>query len=98
LFAVRVAAQRVQAAEPRRHRRLLLRVLDGDLAREEVPAGEPQPLQHLAQHETREEIPDRFHLRYLSMSASDGHFQMFHGVCIQAATSTSQTSVTGMKI
>ena len=44
LLAVRIAAQRVQAAEARALRRLLLRELHGDLAREQVPAGEAQAL------------------------------------------------------
>ena len=44
LLAVRVAPQRVQAAEARALRRLLLGELHGDLAREQVPPGEHQAL------------------------------------------------------
>src|SRR6185369_5059942 len=49
LLAVRVAAQRVQPAEARTHRRLLLGVHDGDLALEEMPAGESHAPEQLQQ-------------------------------------------------
>src|SRR6478609_3093126 len=44
LLAVLVAAQRVQAAEARAERRLLFRILDRDLLRQEVAAGEAHAL------------------------------------------------------
>src|SRR4249920_1634982 len=59
LLAVRVAAQRVQAAEARRQRRLLFRELDRDLARPEMPARQGHALEELAEHEAREEALDR---------------------------------------
>src|SRR6185503_8768299 len=42
LLAVRIAAQRMQPAETRRLRRLLLGVLQGDLGPEEVPQRDGQ--------------------------------------------------------
>src|SRR5690349_5416836 len=51
LLAVRVAAQRMQPAEARRLRRLLLRVVDRDLGREEFPPRDPQAAEQLAQRE-----------------------------------------------
>jgi hypothetical protein len=44
LLAVVVAAQRVQAAEARRQRRLLLRELHRDVRRQEVPPVSARPL------------------------------------------------------
>src|SRR5262249_39992111 len=84
LLAVRVAAQRMQAAEARTLRRLLLRELHRDLAREEMPAGEEQAAPQLEQEERTEEIENA------------GHFQMFQGVCIQTPTTTIHTMVRGM--
>ena len=51
LLAVGIAAQRVQTAEARRLRRLLLRVLDRELAREEVAPGQAHALQQLDEQE-----------------------------------------------
>src|SRR6185503_6592178 len=56
LFAVRIAAQRVQPAEARAHRRLLLRELHRDLAREQVPAGEREAAKQLDEEEGAEEF------------------------------------------
>src|SRR5204863_5434271 len=56
LLAVRIAAQRMQPAEARTHRRLLLRELHGDLAREHVAPGERHAAQELEQHEGAEEF------------------------------------------
>src|SRR5678816_2740664 len=49
LLAVRIPPQRMQSAKPRAHRRLFLGKLDGDLAREQVAAGQREPLQQLEQ-------------------------------------------------
>src|SRR5690606_19182457 len=54
LLAVRIAAQRVQAAETRRLRRLLVRVLDRDLTREQVPPGQAQALDELPEQQALE--------------------------------------------
>src|SRR5262249_42108280 len=51
---VGIAAQRVQAAEARAHRRLFLRELHGDLAGEQMPAGEHHALHQLEQQESTE--------------------------------------------
>ena len=85
LLAVRVAAQRVQAAEARAERRLLLRELHRDLAREQVPPGQRQSLDELEQQEGLEEVRS---------VARHGH--RLQGVCIQAPITTIQTSVSGM--
>src|SRR5262245_55960020 len=61
LFAVRIAAQRVQAAEARALRRLLLVKLHRDLAREEGPAGEHHAAQQLEQQEAPEEVEHAGH-------------------------------------
>jgi hypothetical protein len=52
LLAVRIAAQRVQAAEARRNGRLLLRILDGELALEQVAAGQPHAAEELGEQQT----------------------------------------------
>src|SRR5690606_37304301 len=65
LFAVGVATQRVQPAETRRHRCLLFRIENRDLALEEIPPGEAQPLEQFGEHEAREEILDRSHSSHL---------------------------------
>src|SRR6185503_9034312 len=70
LFAVRIAAQRVQAAHARAGRRLLLRELHRDLAREQVPAGERQPSQELEEQKAAEDIQHPVHR------------QRLQGVCI----------------
>ena len=59
LFAVLVAAQRVQAAKARRQRRLFLGKLDRDLAPEGVFAGDGQALEQLDQHEAGQEVLQR---------------------------------------
>jgi hypothetical protein len=51
LFTVRVAAQRVQAAEARRLRGLLLRVVHGELRLEEFADGHAEPLEELPERE-----------------------------------------------
>src|SRR6266852_8800687 len=56
LLAVRVAAQGVQPAETRAHRRLLLGELHRDLAPEEVAPGERHALRQLHQQEGLEEL------------------------------------------
>src|SRR6266446_7794939 len=69
LLAVRVAAQGVQPAEARAHRRLLLGELHRDLAPEEVAPGERHALRQLDQEEPPEEVPDALNHRcYLSIS------------------------------
>ena len=55
LLAVRVAAQRVQAAEARRLRRLLFRVVQRDLAPEEIPHGDRESPQELGEEQRLEE-------------------------------------------
>src|SRR6266516_5905133 len=56
LLAVRVAAQGVQPAEARAHRRLLLRKLHRDLAPEEMAPGERHSLRQLEQQNALEEF------------------------------------------
>src|SRR5262249_54227912 len=64
LLAVRIAPQRMQPAETRAQRRLLLRILDGDLALEQVVTRDPQPVRGLHEQEGVEEVPDALdHLR-----------------------------------
>src|SRR5690242_9466918 len=73
-LAVRIAPERMQAAEARALRRLLLRELHGDLAREEMPSGEREPLQELDQHERVEKLGEPLHVssRCSTASASRG--------------------------
>ena len=87
LFAVGIPAQCVQPPETRRQRRLLLGILDRDLAGEQVAPRQFHALEQLKQQEAGKEILDRSHLQL---------FQMLKGVCIQTAITSSQTSVTGM--
>src|SRR3989442_2777529 len=98
LLAVLVAPQRVQPAKARRHRRLLLRVLDRDLAGKQVPPGQCHPLEQLAQQQRVEEVADRPN-RALAhglapavweAGACDGDAARhgFHGVCISTASTT----------
>src|SRR5512145_719337 len=84
LLAVRVAAQRVQSAEARANRRLLLRELHRDLAREHVLAREHHSAEELEQQERAQEVENA------------GHGQRFQGVCIQIAMTAIHTSVSGM--
>src|ERR1700682_4119761 len=51
LLSVGIAPQGMQAPEARAHRRLLLRVHDGDLAREEVASRELQALPPLVEQQ-----------------------------------------------
>src|SRR5687768_8128301 len=51
LLAVRIAAQRMQPAEARRLRRLLLRILDCDLPAEHLRPGDAHTLQQLRHQE-----------------------------------------------
>src|SRR5215469_4315941 len=64
LLAVRVAAQRVQAAKARRLRSLLLRVVERVLARPEGAPGHAHALEQLGQEEGLEWIPG--HARFFS--------------------------------
>src|SRR5687767_9181727 len=84
LLAVRVAAQRMQAAEARAGGRLLLRELHGDLAREQVAAGQ----RHAAEQLDEQERPEELH--------HAGHFQRLHGVCIHTPITAIHTRVSGM--
>src|SRR5436190_11637206 len=61
LLAVRVAAQRMQPAEARAHRRLLLRELHRDLAREQVLAGQGHAAEQFQQQERAEEFDHAVH-------------------------------------
>src|SRR5690606_37588383 len=70
LLAAGVAAPRMQAAEPRRGRRLLHRVAQRDLALEEVFARQPHAFEHFLQHQAAEEILDRFQLVPLTARCS----------------------------
>ena len=65
-FAVRIAAQRVQAAETRRLRCLFFRELHSDLAPEKVTPGDHQALDQLEQQEGAEEILDTGDHRVIS--------------------------------
>src|SRR5262249_44696456 len=85
LLSVGIAAQRVQPAEARAERRLLLRKLDRDLAAEQVAPGERHALHQLDEQEGPEEISDPL-----------DHRQMLHEVCIHTAITTSHTIVAGM--
>src|SRR5512141_419443 len=58
LLAVGIAAQRMQAAKTGRLRRVLLRILHRDLAREHVAPGDGEPLHQLEQEEGLEEFAD----------------------------------------
>src|SRR3989338_2237792 len=51
LLAVGIAAQGVQAAEPRAHRRALLRILHRELAHEQMTPGHHESLQQLIEQE-----------------------------------------------
>jgi hypothetical protein len=51
LFAVFIAAQRVQPAEARRNRRLLFRELHGDLALERIASGQREALEQFGEEE-----------------------------------------------
>src|SRR5690606_27374760 len=93
LFPIRVATQRVKTAEPGRGRRFLMRVTQRDLTLEEILAGQAHALEHFGQHQAAEEIFDSFH-NWLPIP----YCQMFQGVCIQIARTTSQIPVSGMKI
>src|SRR5690606_586692 len=55
-LAVRVTAQRVQPPETRRFRRLLFRVVDGDLANEKVLQGHAEPVDELRHQERLQRI------------------------------------------
>ena len=59
LFAIVVAAQRMQAAKARRQRGFFLGVLDGDLAPEGVAPGQGHALEQFHEHEALEEIAER---------------------------------------
>src|SRR5687767_4752821 len=61
LLAVRIAAQRVQAAEARADRRLLLRELHRDLAREHMAPGERHAAEKLEQQERLEKLENARH-------------------------------------
>src|SRR5205814_5502915 len=65
LLAVRIAAQRMQAAKTRALRRLLLGELHRDLAREQMPSREREPAQQLEQHEGPQEVDEAGH-RFLA--------------------------------
>ncbi len=71
-------------------RRFLFRILNRDLARERVTAGQCETLDELPQQQAIEEFPDSAHRPYV--------LQMFQGVCIHTAITTSQTRVSGMNI
>jgi hypothetical protein len=78
LFAVVIAAQRMQAPEARRQRRLLFRELNGDLAGEHVLPGDRHALEKLQQREAGDEVLQRERRRPrqgLSVGAH-GYFQM----------------------
>src|SRR5690349_1927309 len=89
-LAVWVAAQRVQPAEARAGRGFLFGELDGDLPPEEVAPGEHHALHQLDEQEGAEEAARSFECVL-------DHRQIFQGVCIQTAITTSQTMVAGMK-
>ena len=61
--------------------------------RQEVAAGERHALEQLGQQEAGEDVLDGGEGRHGSP-----HFQMLNGDWIHRPTTTSQTSVTGMKI
>src|SRR6185503_17673770 len=84
LFAVRVAAQRVQAAHARAGGRLLLGELHRDLAREQVAPGELEAPEELDQQKAFEKIQQA------------RHGQRFQGVCIQMPITAIHTRVSGM--
>src|SRR6185503_11955928 len=70
LFAVRVAAQRVQAAKARALRGLLLREQHRDLAREQMPPGEHHPAQELEQQEAAEKVEHSAHAGLISTGST----------------------------
>src|SRR5205823_6074068 len=70
LLAVRIAAQRVQPAEAGAERRLLLRKLHGDLAREQMPPGQHQALHELEEQPRIEEALDPLDHRRILLGPS----------------------------
>src|SRR5581483_5229530 len=62
LFAVGIAPERMQPAETRAHRRLLLGELHRDLAGEDMPSRQREPLEQLDQHERAEEFDEAIHV------------------------------------
>src|SRR5258705_7074872 len=95
LLPIGVAAQRVQPAEARALRRLLLRIHDGDLAGEHVAAREPQALQQLGEHEARGDVLDAFEHGYFPNQMEKGGM-LAKGSIISTPISAIHTSVMGM--
>src|SRR6186713_2481097 len=87
LFAVRVAAQRMQAAEACRLRRLFFRVVDRELARPELLPRDPEATEQLPQSKCLDDV---------------SHDQLtLHGPTLKYTITPStaiQTMVTGMRI
>jgi hypothetical protein len=95
LFAVFIAPQRMQAAEARAQRRLFFRELDRDVLGQEVAARQRHALEQLGEHEAGDDVLDGSEGGH---GWSSFHFQMLNGDWIHRPTTTSQTSVMGMKI
>src|SRR5881394_341050 len=91
LLAVRIAAQRVQAAKTRALRRLLFRELHRDLAREHVPA---------RKHEAAPELAQEPCVQNFARAAEHRGCHQWNSpaqrVCIITPRKTIHTSVTGM--
>jgi len=82
--------KRRRACSPRKRGLIgvfLLGKLHRDLAPEEMASGERHALRQLDQQNTLEEFADFYRSR---------NHQIFHGVCIHTAITTSHTSVAGM--
>src|SRR5207253_6502564 len=96
LFPIGIAPQRVQAAEARALRRLLLGIHHGDLAGEEVASREGEALEELGQHEARGEVACACEERHLpNQRLSTG--QWANGSIIAMPTTAIQMRVMGMK-
>ena len=94
LLPVGIAAQRMQPAKACRGRRLFHRVAQGDLALEKILARQAQALEQLGQQQATEKSL----IASISSLSLTHQRQMFQGVCIQIAKTTSHTPVSGMKI
>src|SRR4030095_6197675 len=91
-LAVRIAAQRMQSAEPRALRRLLLGKLNRDLACAHVPAREHEAAPELAQQPRVQDFARTSeHRRHRQWNSPAQR------VCIITPRNTIHTSVTGMK-
>src|SRR3989344_7265653 len=100
LLAVRVSTQRVQAAETRRLRGLLLRVTDGNLSDEQVFSGYREPAQQFPQQKNPQEMfhgSKGFHYSSFRCKIAGGknHFQRSSRIWIMPSCTRSGNLYTG---